>query len=101
MKFFYSCDSREFCLEGCIFLREYDAYSQIFVTLAIFVFLPQGEGGMVSVESPRCIFLSGYAYSRMMLDSFFPCISERETKINFDLITQVRLVCHLSATLMT
>ena len=75
------------------------ACSWIFVTLAIV--LLQGEGGMVSVESPRCIFLSGYAYSRMMLDSFFPLSPERETKINFDLITQVRLVCHLSATLMT
>ena len=60
------------------------------MTLAICVFLPQGEGGMVSVESLRWIFLSGYAYSRMMLDSFFPAISERVTRINFDLITQVK-----------
>ena len=84
---FYSCDSREFCLEGCIFLGGGYACSWIFVTLAIFVFLPQGEGGMVSVESPRCIFLSGYACSRMMLDSFFPAAPEKVTRINFDLIT--------------
>ena len=58
------------------------------MTLAIFVFLPQGEGGMVSVESLRSP--GGYAYSRMMLDSFFPDFTERVTKINFDLITQVR-----------
>ena len=63
------------------------ACSWIFVTLAKFVFLPQGEGGMVSVESPRCIFLSGYACSRMMLDSFFPAAPEKVTRINFDLIT--------------
>ena len=87
---FYSCNSREFCLEGCIFLGGGYACSWIFVTLAICVFLPQGEGGMVSVESLRCILFSGYAYSRMMLDSFFPAFTERVTKINFDLITQVR-----------
>ena len=48
--------------------------------------LPQGEGGMVSVESRRCIFFSGYACSRMMLDSFFPAAPEKVTRINFDLI---------------
>ena len=61
-----------------------------------FVVLLQGEGGMVSVESPRCMFLSGYAYSRMMLDSFFPCAPERVTRINFDLITHVRSTYRLS-----